>query len=143
MAGSERLGPAWGPLGNLSQAYFSGFDAFAKGCEPALVGVGRMHLEVMRLASCRAQEWLEYPARLGGCKSPQDLFKEQMRFWQTAAQNYADGSHRMAQAFSALTVMPGVGAPRSGKVEPQLRDYLSFREPAETQEPKQGQRRAA
>jgi hypothetical protein len=82
MSGSERLDSKAGPLGNLSQAYFGSLDMMVKGCEPALKGVGRWNLELVGLLTRRSQAWLEVSARLIQCKTPMDLFNEQMRFWQ-------------------------------------------------------------
>ena len=104
MSGNERLDSKAGPLGNLSQAYFGGLDKMVKGCEPALKGVGRWNLELFGLMTRRSQAWLEMPARLGRCKTPVEVFGEQMRFWQTAAADYADGWQRLAAAWGACAV---------------------------------------
>ena len=95
MSGSERLDSKAGPLGNLSQTYFGGLDMMVKGFEPALKGVGRWNLELVGLMTRRSQAWLEVSARLVQCKTPMDLFNEQMRFWQSAA---ADYTRRLASA---------------------------------------------
>ena len=104
MSGSERLDSKAGPLGNLSQTYFGSLDMMVKGCEPALKGVGHWNLELIGLTTRRSQAWLEIPARLGQCKTPVDVYNEQMRFWQTAAADYADGSRRLVAAWSACAM---------------------------------------
>jgi hypothetical protein len=138
MSASERLDSKAGPLGNLSQTYFGGLDMMVKGCEPALKGVGRWNLELIGLMARRSQAWLEIPASLGRCKSPVDLYNEQMRFWQTAAADYADGSRRLAAAWGACAaVMPKLNGA-------QPHDYITFAEPeAAAATPKRGDRKAA
>jgi hypothetical protein len=137
MSGSERFDSKAGPLGGLSQAYFGGLDAMVKGYEPALKGVGRWNLELIGLMTRRSQAWLGLPARLSQCKSPLDVCNEQMRFWQTAASDFSQASHRLAAAFGACAVLPHLnGAPQ--------RDYISFpeaKEPPAT--PKRSDRKAA
>lgn len=137
MGGSERLDPKAGPLGNLSQAYFCNLDAMVKGCEPALKGAGRWSLELVGLTAKRAQAWLEIPARLAKCKTPADVFGEQMRFWQAAASDYAEGYHRLLAVWGASTPLAkGNGA--------QQRDYITFPESQEAPAAsKRGERKAA
>jgi len=137
MSGSERFDTKSGPLGGPSQVYLSGLDAMVKGCEPALKGVGRWNLEVVGLVTRRSQAWLDVPARLSHCKSPLDVFNEQMRFWQTAAADYSEASHRLAAAFGACAMMPNL----NGAAQ---RDYIAFADPKEASiESKRSDRKAA
>ena len=137
MSGSERHETKTGPRADLSQVHFSGLDAMVKGCEPAMKGVGRWNLELVALMTQRSQAWLGIPARLGQCKSPVDLVNEQMRFWQAAAADYAQASHRLAAAFGACATLPGLSSA-------QQRDYITFPEPKEASaEPKRSDRKAA
>jgi hypothetical protein len=137
MSGSERLDPKAGPLGNLSQTYFGNLDMMVKGCEPALKGVGRWNLEVVSFMARRAQAWLEIPSRLSQCKTPADIFGENVRFWQAAASDYVEGSQRLTAAFSACAGMPKING-----VQP--RDYITFPEPQEpAAAPNRGERKAA
>jgi hypothetical protein len=138
MNASERADPKAGPFGNLSQAYFGQLDMIAKGLEPALKGVGRWNIELMALMTRRARAWAEIPSRLGQCKSPQDLIGEQLRFWQAAAHDYADGAQRLTVAFGALAV-PGLNGALGA--QPVARDYITFAEPKP--EPAVRDRRAA
>ena len=146
MSGSERLDPKAGPLGNLSQAYFGTLDKVMKGYEPALKGAGRWNLELVGLMTKRSREWLELPTRLIACKSPVDVMNAQMRFWQTAASQYADASHRLAAAFGACGVMPYLNGAWGGQTVAHPRDYITFPEPKESAAeaaPKRSDRRAA
>ena len=144
MSGSERSDPKAGPFVNLSQTYCNGLDVLAKGYEPALKGVGRWNLEVMGFMTRRARAWLEMPARVSQCKTPQDLAREQLQFWQTAAHDYSEGVQRLTVAASALAP-PGFNGTWGGKAAAPARDYITVTEqkPAATdQEPKR-ERRAA
>ena len=146
MSGSERLDPKAGPLGNLSQAYFGSLDKVMKGYEPALKGAGRWNLELVGLMTKRSREWLELPTRLSACKSPVDVMNAHMRFWQTAASQYADASHRLAAAFGACGVMPYLNGAWGGETAARTRDYITFPEPKESVAevaPKRSDRRAA
>jgi hypothetical protein len=137
MSGNERLDSKAGPLGNLSQAYFGGFDNMVKGCEPALKGAGRLNLELFGLMTRRSQAWLEMPARLSRCKTPVEAYGEQMRFWQTAAADYADGWQRLAAAWGACAAMPKLNGS-------QPRDYMAVAEPKDAAAAaKHGERKAA
>lgn len=139
MSASERGDPKAGPFVNLSQTYCSGLDVIAKSYEPALKGVGRWNLEVMGLATRRARAWLEVPARIGQCKTPQDLVREQLQFWQTALHDYSEGARRLTNAFGAIAP---VGL--NGKDAPPARDYISFPETkASSEDAPKRERRAA
>ena len=122
MSGSERLDSKAGPLGNLSQAYFGNLDMMVKGCEPALKGVGRWNHSARAQLLLAGQAWLAVPARLMQCKTPVDLVNEQMRFWQSAAADYTEGSRRLGAAWGACaTKLNGT----------QPRDYMTFTEPTD------------
>jgi hypothetical protein len=136
MSGSERLDSKAGPLGNLSQTYFGNLNMMVKGCEPALKGVGRWNLELVGLMTRRSQAWLDVPTRLAQCKTPMDIFNEQMRFWQAAAADYTEGSRRLGAAW---------GAPAMPKLNgTQPHDYMTVAEPKDTSvAPKRSDRKAA
>jgi hypothetical protein len=126
MSASEPGDPKAGPFVNLSQAYCNGLDLLAKGSEPALKGIGRWNLEVMGLATRRARAWLELPSRVSQCKTPQDVVREQLQFWQGAVRDYSDGARRLTQALGALA-LPGFGGAVSKGTSP-ARDYINFPE---------------
>jgi hypothetical protein len=133
-------------LGNLSQAYFGTLDTVMKGYEPALKGAGRWNLELVGLMTRRSREWLELSTRLIACKSPVDVVNANLQFWQTAASQYADASHRLAAAFGACGVMPYLNGAWGGDMVARQRDYITFPEPKESAveaAPKRSDRRAA
>jgi hypothetical protein len=142
MSGNERTEPKAGPFGNLSQAYFSGLDLMAKRYEPAFRGVGRWNLEMFGLMSRRAQAWLEVPARLSTCRTPQDLMREQIQFWQSATRDYVESGQRLSAALGSFVAPTGL----NGLLNAHERDYISFPEgegPAETSATRHNGRRAA
>jgi hypothetical protein len=68
-------------------------------------------VELIRLASRRAQAYLSIPQRLSRCRTHSDLVNEQMLFWQAAMGQYQDATTRIANAwselFAALPQAPG------------------------------------
>jgi hypothetical protein len=137
MPTSERNDAKGGPLGNFSHVYFGSLDSMAKGYEPALKSLGRWNLEVVGLTTRRCQAWLEVPVRVGRCRTPVDLFNEQMRFWQSAVADYSDGWRRLTAAWGACAVMPRLNGA-------QPRDYITFGDPQESSvQGKRGERKAA
>src|SRR5262245_6928086 len=128
MSAHERTGPAAGPFGNLSQVYCNGLDHLAKGYEPLLTTVGRRNLELMGVATRRAQAWAEIPSRASQCRTPQDVAREQLLFWQTAFQDYTEGAQRLTAALGAITG-PALNTAWGSKTMVQPRDYITFAEP--------------
>jgi hypothetical protein len=138
MGTSERGGPDAGPFGMLHQT----LEAFAKNSEPVLKSVGRWNLEVMGLTARRARAWIEIPAQLSRCKTPQDLVREQLRFWQNFAVDYAEGAQRLTRAVGAVTGSAIAGF-QNGK-DTFARDYINFPDGnAAAAESSQRERRAA
>ena len=128
MGANERGDPTAGPFGNLSQLYCNGLDQLAKGYEPAVRNAGRWNLELMGFFTRRSQAWLEIPARASQCKSPQDLAREQLHFWQTATRDYAEGVRRLTMAFGSFAGSGSNGA-WGGETAGPARDYITFAEP--------------
>lgn len=122
-----------GPCQNLMQAYFGGLDNTAQGFEPVLKGMARMQLEMISFSSRRAQAYLEIPSRLAAVRTPQDLLNEQMRFWQTAFQQYSEGSRRVMTAMSSMAQTQAFGL-ADNKTKPRARDYLTVPEAKEQPE---------
>jgi hypothetical protein len=88
--------------------------------------MARWQLEAMGLMSRRAQAYMEIPSRMSRCRTPQDLMAEQVRFFQTAFQQYQQSSQRMLEAWTQM-------APASnGKASSAAaRDYITFADPKE------------
>ena len=137
MSTSERGGPNAGPLVNVNQAW----EVFAKNSEPVLKSVSRWNLELMGFTARRTRAWIEIPAQLSRCKTPQDLMREQLQFWQAFARDYAEGARRLTLALGAVTGSALASLP-NGKDAP-ARDYINFPEGNGAAEPSQRERRAA
>ena len=138
MGTSERGGPDAGPFA----VWHHTLEAFAKNSEPVLKSVSRWNLEVMGLTARRARAWIEIPSQLSRCKTPQDLLREQLQFWQTFAHDYAEGAQRLTRALSAVTGSAIAGF-QNGK-DTLARDYINFPEGnAAAAESSQRERRAA
>lgn len=122
---------------NLMQAYFGGMDTMTQSTDPYFKGIARLQLEAMGLMSRRAQAYLEIPSRLSQCRTPQDLFSEQMRFWQTAFQQYTESSRKMLAASNQMMVMPPTvtQALGGGKPAKRERDYINVPEAKAPQGP--------
>lgn len=114
----------FGSFENPFQLYFSALENTAQSFGP-MKGVARAQIEMMGLMSRRAQAYLEIPSRLSRCRSPQDLMNEQMRFWQTAFQQYSESSHKVMEAWGqAFASMPS--ATTFASQPRRQRDYISF-----------------
>jgi hypothetical protein len=142
MRSNERFDPQTGSFGAWNEVYFTGLDSVLRAYEPALRGAGRYNLELLGIMSRRAHAWLEIPARLGSCRTPQDLVKEQMRFWQTAMHDYAEGAQRLSTALGACGV-PNFNGAWGGKTVAQPRDFISVEPKTPAAEPARRDRRAA
>jgi len=120
------LDPKCGPFGSLYQAYANAWDTVARGYEPPLVAISRYNLELTAFALRRARAWLELPTRLSQCRGGADLVAENVRFWQQAGGDYAEGTQRlMAALMSAAVTVPGARDDRDGH---DARDYIAVAE---------------
>lgn len=117
----QQSGPG-GPYFAPMHAYFGGLDSLAQSMSP-WKAVARWQLEVMGLASRRAQAYMEIPSRMQQCRTPQDLVNEQVRFWQTSFEQYADAGRRITEAWAQV----GLGAGYVNQpVKAVARDYIDF-----------------
>lgn len=114
--GGALMSQAMNPAAMMNPAAFApGFDAMVK-------GMARWNLEVFGFMSRRAQAYVEIPSRLSQCRTPQDLFKEQNRFWTTTVEQYMDMSRRLTQVTTKMMASTPAGpAPRT----PRKRDYIN------------------
>lgn len=89
-------------------------DAMSAGFGP-MKALTVQQMELMTLASRRAQAFLAIPQRLSRCRSQSDVLNEQMRFWQTAMSQYQDAATRIASAWSdAFSMLPKAAAAGTG-----------------------------
>lgn len=94
--------------------------ALSEGASAPLKAAVRCQLEVMGYLNRRTQALLQAPTRFSSCRSPQDVLNEQMAFWQTAAEQYAETSRRIADAWA------GVSSGTSAEKSTAVRDYIDF-----------------
>lgn len=113
---ASSAGPYFAPF----HAYFGSLESVAQGMTP-FKAVARTQLEMMGFFSRRTQAYLEIPSRLQQCRTPQDLFNEQARFWQTAFEQYAEAGRRMSEVWTQVSGT-GMGQP----VRATARDYITF-----------------
>lgn len=121
------------PMHGLFQMYFGGLEAMGQAYDPFFKGAARAQLEVMGLMSRRAQAYLEIPGRLSHCRTPQDVANEQLRFWRTAYEEYAQSMGRITDAMASITTQPfGIKMPDDEAES--AHDYITFPEPTEAKE---------
>lgn len=132
------------PLPELMTTAWKGFGVSAQAVEPVLKNAARCNLELMSLAGRRTRAYAELPSVLSRCRTPQDLAGEQMRFWQSAAQDYATSARCFMDAWSSMLA---AGMRASADAVPAQRDFITFAEsrvdeaPAQVRKP--ASRRAA
>lgn len=83
----------------------AGMMAAAKGFEPVAKAMIRANAETMTLMSQRAQAYMALPSRMAACRTPHDLMTEQVRFMQTAMQQYTDAWRNVAAAWAPVNPM--------------------------------------
>lgn len=114
---------ASGPFQNIMQTCCGNLDAAARGYEPMMKGLAQANLELIGFWNRRAQAILETQSRYCQCKTPQDVFAENVRFFQTAASQYQDSARKLMKLWAqSLPEMP-VTMPGRERIE---RDYFSF-----------------
>jgi len=129
------------PIHSFLSMYFNGLEAFGQAYDPYLKAFARAQLEVAGLMSRRAQAYMEIPARLSRCRSPQDIAEEQMQFWRSAFEDYSASTTRITQGLASLAA-PSFGlAP--GEEMDSARDYITFPEPEEAARPGRARDRRA
>ncbi len=112
------------PTQSAFQFYFGGLDAFGHAYDPLLKGVARTQLEMLGFLNRRAQAYMQIPARVAQCRTPQDLINAQVQFWQAAYQDYTESTGRVTNAMAACS-LPNLAAMVSEDVR-NARDYIAF-----------------
>lgn len=122
------------PYANMMQSMFGSLDTMTQVSNPYVKGMARWQLEAMGLMSRRAQAYMEIPSRMSKCRTPQDLFTEQTRFWQMAFHQYSESSRRMMAATNQMMAMPAAFSQGAAK-QTRQRDYINFPEAPTTKGP--------
>ena len=99
----------------------------------------------MGLHDAPGRAWMEIPARASQCKTPQDLVREQLQFWQTAAHDYSEGVQRLTAAFGALAPagLQCCLGQHDGRAGARLHHASPSQKPAATDQQPKRERRAA
>ena len=130
---SNALAKAYGIPVNALAKQFSVTGPVETGLRAALLA----SVEFLGLINRRAQAYMQIPTRLAQCRSPQDVVNEQMTFWRTAGQQYAETSRKVFDAWTSAELLE----PSNGR--PAERDYINFNgtgskeSPAQTSRPEQ------
>lgn len=93
----------------LAQTQQAMSEQMGRMSEAWLKAAARAGNEATGLMGRRARAYAEIPGRLGLCKSPMDLQAEQVRFWQTCAQDYAQATRSIVEAWSSVMPMAALG----------------------------------
>ena len=112
----------YGPIQHL----FASAEQLSRHTAPLMTRAMRTNLECASLVGRRARAYLDVPSTLADCRGPQDLFTAQVRFWQTAARDYAECSQRILSALSAPLATDEATHDRPGTSR--QRDTLTFPE---------------
>lgn len=64
--------------------------------------------EMVRLASRRARAYMDVPAKLAACRSPQDMIAAQQAFWQQCMQDYLHATHAVGAFWSFAMPVTGM-----------------------------------
>jgi hypothetical protein len=148
MGTESKMDPTGGPFKNMFETCCSGMDMTAQRFEPWFKAMAGSNLELLSLMSQRAQAYMELPASVANCRTPQDFFDEQIRFWQTAFRQYAESSQRAMNAWTtSVSALGGFLTPWTVSDKPE-RDFITFPEPQEAvsatdSQKKPGERQAA
>lgn len=142
---------AFAPFGAMFDNYFAAIESLGRGnspfgnfglpLDPQTVSAGataplkaaaRCQLEMFGLVNRRTQAYMRVPTRLAQCRTPQDVINEQMAFWRTASEQYAESSRRIAEAWGQALPWLGKGGISTGATD---RDYINFNGTGESGSP--------
>ncbi len=138
VASNGRSDHGLGQFQHAMQAYSSGLDAVMHGFQPAMKPIMQANLEIFGLWTRRAQAYQEIPSRLAECRSPPDFYAAQMRFWQTAYNQYQDSSRKVVHVY--MQAVPELQKSMARSDRKPERDYITVPEASEPQHPDSGNR---
>jgi len=119
------------PIHSAFQAYFSGLETLGQTYDPLMKGMARTQLELFGFANRRTQAYMQMPARLAQCRTPQDLVNAQFQFWRTAMADYTESLGRVTSALASCA--PPNLAALTDEAIANAHDYISFPEVKEPQ----------
>lgn len=106
------------------ERFLASTEQATKSMGPMVTSVARANMELVSLAGKRAQAYLDLPNTVAQCRGFQDLLTAQVRFWQTAFEDYSACNRRVVAALSAQNaVTPAAQDAGNGRRE---RDTITF-----------------
>lgn len=111
------------PQHSAFQFYFGGLEAFGQAYDPFLKGLARTQLEMLGFFNRRAQAYMQFPASVAQCRTPQDLANAQSQFWRSAYEDYTQSVGRVTSALASCA--PNLAALVSEEVR-NAHDYIAF-----------------
>jgi hypothetical protein len=93
------------PISNAaaSQVVMSTVNLATKSTEPVARNLAQCNIEMAGLMTRRARALMDASSRMTQCKTPAELADMNMKYWQSATQDYIDASRRMVTVFTAST----------------------------------------
>ena len=113
------------PAHSAYQMYFGGLESLGQAYDPFLKSIARTQLEMMGFLNRRAQAYMQIPARVAQCRTPQDLVAAQTQFWRSAYEDYTESVARVTNSL-ALAMTNLADETRNAH------DYIAFPESKET-----------
>ena len=86
----------------------AGRSVVAKEVEPVAKAAMLANCEVASLMSKRARAYLDLPATIAACRTPQDLLEKQQLFWQQCARDYNQAASTLGSIWSLTMPFTGV-----------------------------------
>ena len=87
---------------DAAQGIAAMWTAAAQAYEPTYKAMARGNLELMSLASRRAQAVMDLPGKLVACRTPMDVLNAQMNFWQSASKQYGESASKYWDGFRGI-----------------------------------------
>jgi hypothetical protein len=115
------------PAHTAYQMYFGGLEALGQAYDPFLKSIARTQLEMMGFFNRRAQAYMQIPARVAQCRTPQDLIATQTQFWRSAYEDYTESVGRVTN--SLALAMPNLAS--LADEARNAHDYIAFPESKE------------
>lgn len=122
------------PAHSAFQFYFGGLEALGQAYDPFMKGVARTQLEMLGFFNRRMQAYMQVPAHVAQCRTPQDLVNAQAQFWRSAYEDYTQSVGRVTSALASCA--PNLAALVSEEVR-NAHDYIAFPD-TESKEPAAG-----
>jgi hypothetical protein len=113
-----------GPANAMYLTYFSALDRTAQAFSP-FKNVAWVHAEWFGFLNRRAQALLDVPSQLMFCRTPQDVLREQMHFWDTAVKECDETSRRILSAY-ANSQNAETAPEKIPENLPRARDYITI-----------------